>query len=324
MISCPRVGLLLLSLTLYSCHDAPRENPFDPVSGDIRTLEGDFVIESQEDLDELIEQGGRAFQISGSLILQEPAFTSLEGLSNLIRVGGDLLIGKFGQPIDFLTSLHGLENLTDVGGTLYIGGHRSLMNLDGLQDLRNVSGDLSISRNPSLATTEGMNSLADVGGDIFVNTCPALRDLQALRHIKRAKGTVLLGNVGSDLSVGMRSLVNFSGLDSLQEVAGGLGFSHLPALESFAGLNGLKKVGGDVSITRVATTNLEGLESLTHVGGTVRISQNDNLEHLDGLNQLAAVGGDLLIGWATGNATPKSITEDLGGPGKPVAGPWGS
>ena len=54
----PLVGLLASALT--ACHDAPRENPFDPVSGDLKTVEGDFVIESQEDLDALIDQGGRA------------------------------------------------------------------------------------------------------------------------------------------------------------------------------------------------------------------------------------------------------------------------
>ncbi len=82
--------------------------------------------------------------------MEEPSFTTLEGLKNLTRVGGDLIIGigrytgfiHFDVTVDadFLTSLRGLDNLTEVGGSLWIIGHSGLTSLDGLQNLRQIGG----------------------------------------------------------------------------------------------------------------------------------------------------------------------------------------
>ena len=88
-----RIGTVAVFGLLLSCHDAPKSNPFDPVSGDIKTLDGDYTIRSQEDLAALTAEGGRAFEIAGTLSLEVPFAASLDGLRNLVSVGGDLLLG---------------------------------------------------------------------------------------------------------------------------------------------------------------------------------------------------------------------------------------
>ena len=46
-----RIGTVAVFGLLLSRHDAPKSNPFDPGSGDIKILEGDYTIRSQEDLE---------------------------------------------------------------------------------------------------------------------------------------------------------------------------------------------------------------------------------------------------------------------------------
>ncbi len=111
----------MLALAISGCHDAPRENPFDPESGQLKILEGDYRIETQEDLDALAAEGGEAFEINGDLVVNGSPLKTLEGLENLVRVHGDLDIGRLGargEPNLSLQNLIGLNNLTSVRGTL--------------------------------------------------------------------------------------------------------------------------------------------------------------------------------------------------------------
>ena len=112
----------MLALAISGCHDAPRENPFDPESGQLKILEGDYRIESQEDLDALVAEGGEAFEINGNLVVDGSPLKTLEGLKNLVRVYGDLVIGAQFRN-DSLQNLMGLNNLTSVRGTLSLSKH---------------------------------------------------------------------------------------------------------------------------------------------------------------------------------------------------------
>ena len=287
------MGLFILAA--IGCHDAPQKNPFDPVSGGSKTLEGNFVIESQEDLDALIEQGGRAFEIAGSLTMQEPAFTTLEGLKNLTRVGGDLIIDNTGNTgdVDFLTSLRGLDNLTEVGGSLYIHNQSGLTSLDGLQNLRQIGSELIISGTPSLLTTADMSSLLSVGDDIYVQYAPLLQDVLCLKNIKIARGSLFIGEgfAGGPEGTGLSTL---TGLDSLEQVLDDLAITGLPRLESLAGLSNLTQVGGNTVFAQLPVRSLAGLEALSEIGGSLTFG-NENLENLNGLNNLTRIGGDLRL-----------------------------
>ncbi len=185
MIRYFKVALVFLSVSIYSCHDAPKSNPFDPVSGDIRTLEGDYTIRSQDDFDGLIAEGGRAFEITGTLDIQPSRVTSLEGLRKLTRVGGDLVIGNGLFPSDSLTSLRGLQSLSEVGGSLRIEGHRKLTSLDGLESLQRVGGELIIEGNLSLTTLDGMNNLLEVRKEISLFNNHPLNSVEALNNLRR-------------------------------------------------------------------------------------------------------------------------------------------
>ena len=140
----PQLVVLTLGLGLLSCHDAPRDNPSDPAVADRRIIEGDVELNTQEDLEALIEQGGGSFEITGSLLIQRSSIRSLNGLNSLTLIGEDLLITNN----DSLASLVGLNNLTEVGR------------------------DLRIRFNDSLFTVEGLNGLAEIGRDLDMGVTP--------------------------------------------------------------------------------------------------------------------------------------------------------
>ena len=174
------VGLLVLAV--IGCHDAPQKNPFDPESGELKILEGDYTIETQEEFDALVAEGGEAFEVNGSVEIKNSSLKTLEGLEGLVRVHGDLQIGVRGPLYgnDSLRSLTGLNNLVRVDGDLEIVDNR-LTNLEGLSNLTIVGGSFSLQVN-NLATLRGMESLNKVGRTLFIQE-PSITNLEGLQNL---------------------------------------------------------------------------------------------------------------------------------------------
>lgn len=96
------------------------------------------------------------------------------------------------------------------------------------------------------------------------------------------------------------NLINFSGLDSLKVITGGMQIgwwegSHNNALQNFEGLGNLSTVGRVEVINNQSLESFEGLANLRKMGMT-EIIYNDNLISLDGLNKLDTINGDCYIG----------------------------
>ena len=167
-----RWAVSFLGLLLYSCHDAPRDNPSDPAVADRRIIEGDVELHTQEDLEALIDRGGGSFEISGSLLIQESSLKTLNGLNSLTSIGVDLLITSN----DSLESLEGLNNLTEVDRDLHVWENDNLLTLEGLNGLRKIGRDLSFWHSPSvspggfspLRSFRGLDNLISVGRDLVV------------------------------------------------------------------------------------------------------------------------------------------------------------
>ena len=85
-----RILPLLLLIVLWSCSE-DNEDKINPA------FEGDVVLSTQQEVDDFADQG--ITEISGDLTIESEldasiAITSLEGLSNLVRVDGDVLIQR--------------------------------------------------------------------------------------------------------------------------------------------------------------------------------------------------------------------------------------
>src|SRR5690606_22219265 len=105
-----------------------------------------FRFTTQEEIDEFITENPTLTVITGNVIIRGgDDITNLNGLSNITKINGDLIIGSFnnynseGQLIKNgnynLSSLNGLNALTEVGGSVIIQNNPILENLNGLSAL---------------------------------------------------------------------------------------------------------------------------------------------------------------------------------------------
>ncbi len=127
--------------------------------------------------------------LSGDFTIQEnPGLTDLICLPNLEKVGGGIYI----LSNDTLSSLQGLNSLTRVDSFFRIVYNDDLKDVDGLSALKTVGGELTISGNPQLESLGGLNQLERVSRISIHNT--NCTDLQGLNHLLYAKGIVITKN----------------------------------------------------------------------------------------------------------------------------------
>jgi hypothetical protein len=79
-----------------------------------------------------------------------------------------------------ITSLEGLSNLTSVGGELSILSNANLSNLDGLSGLKGEISYLNIRSNAMLTNVDGLTNLASVGNFLTIEQNNVLGNCSAL------------------------------------------------------------------------------------------------------------------------------------------------
>ena len=134
-----------------------------------------------------LEQYRDVREITGTVLIKScgDALKSLDALSNLVRVGGNLNI----QLNDALTSLSGLANLESVGGFLYLRDLHLLTTLNGLSKLNTIDDYLYIGYNYRLRDLSGLSNVASVQGS-FIEVCfnTAITSIPSfLRDLSRGK-----------------------------------------------------------------------------------------------------------------------------------------
>jgi len=173
-------------------------------------------------------------QITGNLTISCPNCETLEALSCLASVGGDLAVSTNG-------SLEALDvgRLVHVGGSLYAQQNPSLADLD-LRSLRVVGSWLTIRDNAALSAIHS-GALNTIGGDVAISDNGALT-------------TVELGSLwkvpGSLAVTGNGALADLDGLAGLLFLEGGLTVSSngaLPFCETCELLDQLQGFAGEVS-----------------------------------------------------------------------------
>ena len=129
-----------------------------------------ITLSTQEQIDNFQTNYPGCTGILGSVIIYGSDITNLNGLSVLISIGGNLIIGRYygGQGNPLLSDLNGLENLTYIGGSIVIAGNNALTSLTGLESLNSIGGNLTIggiwNSNPSLTSLTGLQNLTSIGG----------------------------------------------------------------------------------------------------------------------------------------------------------------
>ncbi len=207
--------------------------------------------------------------------------SSLNGLNNLARIGGDFNIDAW----QYLNNLVGLDNLQTVGGNFNVKNTAVLLNLVGLNDLDTISGDLIVDSNYDLSSLTGLDHLDYIGGSLKATTNEVLINLSGLEDID---------SVGGDVWIHNEDLSSLSGLDNLVSVGGDviIGSNDLVDL---APLGKLTSIGGMLNLNNTYITSLTGLEGLHSIGGGLTLELNYDLTNISSLMNLKTIGGDLYI-----------------------------
>ena len=154
-------------------------------------------------------------------------------------------------------------NCTEIQGDVEIDGGSDITNLNGLSNITKIDGDLQIYDNIALTSLIGLEQLELITGDFDV-----------------------INN----------GLINFTGLNNLNEVKGFVWIDSHTALENFEGLNNLIEVGDFFEIwDNLALTTLEGLENLEIIQGGFHLNFNPLLTNLKGLENLYSTGGRFVL-----------------------------
>jgi len=193
---------------------------------------------------------------------------------NYTMVTGSLTID--GNPDNAITNLNGLSELISVGGNLHIFGNTALASLTGLGALTSV-GSINTFNNPALTSLTGLGALTSVGS-LYIQSNSALTSFAGLGTITSLVEFVIYDNP---------SLTDITQLGALTSVLEYLSISDNITLTSLTGLGALTSVGEIFTIGgNTALTSLSALGALTSVGTEVSIYFNPVLTSLTGLDNI--------------------------------------
>lgn len=278
-----------------------------------------ITFNSQAEIDAFPNDYPNCTEIEGSIEIRSEAFnissdiTNLNGLANIVSIGGFLIINNNDSLInlsglnnlasiesivviernDNLLTLSGLNNLNSIGGSLRIDDNNNLTNLSDLENLVSIGESLEITSNESLTSFSGWNQLASIGENIWIASNESLTNITSLTNIVAVEGEEGLGIANNP------NLFSLAGLDNLASIEGYLRLEQLDILTNFSELSNLVSVGGVLSIYgNNNLVNLSGLDNLSFIGESLDIGANEKLTSISGLNSLASIEGYV---WISGN-----------------------
>lgn len=226
-------------------------------------------LDSQQDVDNFLSWGFDC--VEEDLKIEGDDITNLDGLINLVRVKGKLLINNCPN----LQSLSGLDNLERVDDIMSLYALSSVTSAEGLGNLKRISGKLHI-RNSPINTLAQMTNLEYVGG-LWIDQI----DISSIEGLEEwGSGDIRIQDCPN--------LSSIEGIIPNTPYQSEIKLFNLPNLTSLSGLEVFDQLGGLV-IDNTGITNLEGLENIESINFEgFQISNNANLISFDGLEQLAS------------------------------------
>jgi hypothetical protein len=307
------VRIWLLALTLAGC-----TRPDDPPDAADDT---DVVADTDAPADlRLHDEASLAAAegitaVAGSVWIDASGLDHVDALSSLRSIGGDLVITGGRR----LVSLGGLSSLRSVGGDLRVDDATSLVDLTGLGALEQIGGAWEMHGLVSLASVAELSALHEVGGPIALAALPSLTSLacapglstvhglhiEGLTALPALDGPGVVTTAAGDVLVRDSAVASLPWASALPRVGGTLQLARLPSLVDVSGLASVQAVDGDLVLDDLsALESLSGLDALAQVDGWLTITDTPLLADLIGLSALTTVQGVVL------EALPKVVTLD--------------
>ncbi|MGB8634664.1 MAG: hypothetical protein WCD36_05205 [Rhodanobacteraceae bacterium] len=278
--------------------------------------------------DDLTVSGADITDLSplGLTTMITPARFVIDGNTSLVTLDGLSLTSVYWLQVSnnpAVTSINGLSTVVSAGGPVIIRNNALLTNVNGLSGLSSLPGGaLQLADNTSLADLGGVSGITSTGGSLVIQNNAALTNLNALTNLTGVNGLVIMDNA---------ALASISGLSSLTSTGatGSVNIRNNPNLASLTGLSGLTSVGGLVISNNDALTDLDPLIGITSVGNSTSLAllNNDSLVDITGLANVEGVGFQVEISGNTSLSQCSILARLLDqvddfapGPGPGVAG----
>lgn len=150
---------------------------------------------------------------------------------------------------------------------------------------KEIEGDVTIT-GEDISNLQGLNEITNMNSFVGILNADSLITLQGLNNLCEIGGQLWIGYYGPD---GNMSLESFSGLESLKRIGQGLSVIYNPKIENFIGFDSLRYVANLEIGPNEALTSLDGLCSLDSIDYGLIISGTESLIDLSGLNNLSYV-----------------------------------
>jgi hypothetical protein len=262
-------------------------------------LPGGINFSFQWDIDSFSEDYPDCTEIEGDVEIDLLQISSLEGLSQLTRIGGNLNIDGLFYNAN-LTSLQGLENLTSIGKDFTIISVEGLTDISALGNITKIGGSCSINSVDLLQSLSGLENLDSIGGDLSIKSNSLLVNLDEFAN---------LSHVGGDIIIDYNtSLTSLSGLESMDASSiSNLTITrnnHLFSCESAAICNYLANPGGSIIIYGNATGCQNAQEVAAGCGvnltclphGTYYFTRQEDIDNYQAIYpDCTDLGGDVIF-----------------------------
>lgn len=244
-----------------------------------------------------VMQLGTCSVVTGDVDIRYGEVTSLEHLSGLTEITGNLMIRETPN----LASLDGLDDLTTVGGYLYVyaaGG--ALQDVTGLNGVQTIGGFVRFYNNQGFTDLNTLNSLTSVGGYVYIDHNQAMTSIS---------GFGALQSVGQYFRISNNNgLQTITGFQSLETVGHFFFFRTNPAVVTLDAFNALETVGQYMRLdTNHGLQTLDGFDSLTSVGQYIRILSNSSLIELSAFDGASPLTVTQYL-WIATNASLQTIS----------------
>lgn len=239
-------------------------------------------------------------EVSILKIQNNQSLTSLEGLNNLTKVSNSYSstsLQIFNNAS--LQNVEALQNLTHVGSGILINANPLLNSIEGFRNVTNQGLNIRVMYNPSLQSLNGFNNFTNLESIVLAHNA-VLNDITSLETLTELTRTCVitfndqletLDGLNNLISVGYEglvieeniSLIDLSGLESLQIIEQDLKIWNCPSLVSLNGINNLNYIEHDLNIAGLPLiTNINELGNVTHIESLI-IGSNDNLIDISGI-----------------------------------------
>ena len=203
---------------------------------------GTITISSQSQIDSFTATYPGCTGVNGNIFISGNNISSLEGLSQITTVGGQLTVYLCPN----LTNLNGLQNISTIN-TVSIQNNNNLTSLAGLQGLTTLSYVLGIVGNPLINNLNGLQQLTSVGGYINISG----------NGITSVEGLNNLQTIGSRLDMENNyNLTSLSAFMNLTSIGGSILIKNSPLLQTLSGLD-------NINPQTIDTVNISNCTSLS-------------------------------------------------------------